>query len=142
VATVTVKSIERLRQLVITDRQAIVSDEPPEAGDGLGPDPYQLLLAALGSCTAMTLRMYADRKGWPLGDVTVELSHEHVHAKDCAECALREDAWLDVIRRYILIPGPLDEEQKARLRMVADRCPVHRTLHGTMRVLTEMDVAG
>ena len=87
----------------------------------------------------MTLRLYADKKSWPLKGVTVELSHEHVHAKDCAECDVREDAWIDVIRRYIVVTGELDEEQKARLAVVADRCPVHRTLTGIMRIFTEID---
>lgn len=89
----------------------------------------------------MTLRLYAEKQGWSLSNIEIRLSHEHLHAKDCAECDVREDAFLDVIRRHILLTGTLDAEQKARLAMVADRCPVHKTLMGLKRILTDVQVA-
>jgi putative redox protein len=115
-------------------RHALVSDEAEEdGGEDLGPGPYELLLAALGSCTAITLAMYARRKQWPLESVTVELSHEKVFARDCAECSAEEiavgpDRRIDLIRKDVFVRGPLDAEQTARLLEIADRCPVNRTL--------------
>ena len=113
-----------------------VSDEPASVGgDDLGPGPYDLLTAALGACTAMTLRMYARHKQWPLDKVTVELTHGKVHAKDCAECETREGK-VDRIERVITITGDLDAEQRERLLAIADKCPVHRTLHSEVLVVT------
>ncbi|MCW5628844.1 MAG: OsmC family protein [Rhodoferax sp.] len=113
-----------------------VSDEPASVGgDDLGPGPYDLLTAALGACTAMTLRMYARHKDWPLDKVTVELTHGKVHAKDCAECETREGK-VDRIERVITITGDLDAEQRERLLAIADKCPVHRTLHSEVLVVT------
>ena len=105
-------------------------------GDDAGLSPYEFLLAALGSCTAITLRMYAKRKGWPLDDVQVELSHERMHAKDCQDCTT-EDGQLGVIRRKVTLVGDLDAEQTERLHQIADRCPVHRTLTGTVEILED-----
>ena len=102
-------------------------EEPDKGGENTGPAPHELLLAALGSCTAMTLRMYADRKGWPLESVTVRLSHQKVHAGDCAECETK-DGRIDRIGLDIELEGPLDEPQRRRLLEIAERCPVHRTL--------------
>ena len=138
--TVQVTNLERLQHLVVTERHAFVVDEPPEEGDGLGPDPYELLLAALGSCTAMTLRLYADRKGWPLESVRVELSHQRVHACDCADCEEKDDGKLDVIRRHILVRGELDDSQGMRLLKVAERCPLHRTLEGGLTIVSQLDI--
>ena len=89
----------------------------------------------------MTLILYAQRKGWPLDGVTVELSHERVHARDCEECEENDDTMLDVIRRYIVVKGDLSEEQRQRLLTIARRCPVHRTLTEGPRILDEMDTA-
>lgn len=88
----------------------------------------------------MTIRQYAEKQGWDLKGIEIRLSHEHMHAKDCAECDVRDDAFLDVIRRHILLTGTLDGGQRDRLGMVAERCPVHRTLMGTKRIFTDVDV--
>lgn len=115
-------------QVMLDGRHTLVADEPATAGGGdAGPGPYELLLMALGSCTAMTLRLYAARKKWPLDQVVVRLRHEKVHADDCADCD-EKTAMLDRIDCDIELVGPLDEMQRARLQEIADKCPVHRTL--------------
>lgn len=106
----------------------LLADEPGETGGtDRGPSPYELLLAALGTCIVMTVRYHAERKGWPLDSVTVTLDHDRVHAKDCAECMTKEGR-LDRIKRRVELTGALDETQRAQLLEIADRCPVHRTL--------------
>jgi putative redox protein len=113
-------------------------DEPTGAGGtDTGPSPYDLLLAALGSCTSMTLRMYADRKQWPLQGVTVHLRHEKIHAEDCAECETRVGR-IDHIERRIELAGPLDDAQRQRLLEIANMCPVHRTLKAEIRITTTL----
>lgn len=127
--------VEKLQHEATARGHSILADEPEGAGgDDRGMTPYELLLAALGACTAMTLRLYAERKGWDLQDVSVELSHEKSHAKDCERCVTSEGK-LDVVYRKVEITGDLDEEQRARLMEIADRCPVHRTLTGTIEIL-------
>ena len=116
-----------LQQLVTVGRHHIVADEPVPIGGDTGPNPYDLLLAALGACTAMTLRMYANHKGLPLENVTVSLRHGRIHAEDCAECETTA-GFVDGIDRTIQIEGPLTREQRDRLLEIADKCPVHRTL--------------
>jgi putative redox protein len=121
---------------VSSDNHQWLADEPKRVGgDDLGPDPYEHLLAALGTCTSMTIRMYANRKGWPLEDVHVELEHSRQHGADCGNC---EDAnsKVEVITRAIKLSGPLDEGQRERLIEIANRCPVHRTLEGDLRIET------
>jgi uncharacterized OsmC-like protein len=119
-------------------RHQLISDEPLAFGGAdQGPGPYDYLLAALGACTAMTLRMFADRKGWPLEGVTVRLRHGRIHAADCADCATKEGK-IDQIERELALSGPLDAAQRARLVEIADRCPVHRTLHSEIRVRTSL----
>ena len=129
----------RLRQRIETGRHVLVADEP-RAGGGqdAGPDPYALLLAALGACTSMTLRLYADRKGWSLEGITVRLSHERVHADDCADCETRDDTRVDRITRIIGLTGPLSDDQRGRLLEIADRCPVHRSLMGPKAIVTRL----
>jgi uncharacterized OsmC-like protein len=139
-AVVTVKSLNKLTMLVTSEQHGIVADEPHDAGDDLGMDPYELLLASLGACTAMTLRLYANRKEWPLEEVTIELSHERVHPDDCTDCEERPDGFVDVIRRYIVLKGPLTEEQKTRLGDIAAKCPVHKTLMNKPLILDETDL--
>jgi uncharacterized OsmC-like protein len=131
---------EGLRTDMEADGYELVADEPKSlGGTGAGPTPYDYLLAALAGCTAMTLRMYADRKGWPLESVTVKLSQERIHATDCEECET-EEGRIDRIERDIELEGPLEEEQRRRLIEVADMCPVHRTLES--EVLVENSLAG
>lgn len=121
----------------IADRHALLADEPIGIGDDTGPAPYDLLLAALGTCTSMTVRMYANRKGWPLEDVAVRLSHNKVHAQDCEACE-SDSGKIDFIDRELVITGPLDDEQRARLLEIADRCPVHRSLHDETLITTQL----
>ena len=114
------------------------SDEPPAAGGSdSGPTPYDLLLAALGSCTSMTVAMYARRQGWPLERVTIRLRHSRVHAEDCAACET-QDAKLTVIDREIVLDGALGDDQRARLLAIANRCPVHLTLTSRIEIRTQL----
>ena len=134
-AEVIVHSLDNLRQQIDAGPHTFFADEPPDAGgDDSGPDPYELLLAALGACTSMTLMMYAQRKGWPLEHVTVDLSHDRIHAEDCVGCGEGREGKIDRLTRTIRVEGPLDEEQKQRLHEIADKCPVHRTLTSEIRI--------
>ncbi len=127
-----------LRTEVTANAHALVADEPVSVGGtDAGPTPYDYLLVALGACTAMTLRMYADRKGWPLDSVTVRLSHQKVHAGDCAECKTK-DGRIDRIGLDIELEGPLEEQQRQRLLEIAERCPVHRTLESQVKMETSL----
>ncbi|MDF1791608.1 MAG: bifunctional alpha/beta hydrolase/OsmC family protein [Thalassobaculaceae bacterium] len=114
------------------------ADEPISVGGtDTGPGPYDLLLAALGACTNMTVKMYADRKGWSLDRLETHLRHAKIHAEDCATCETRAGK-VDRIDRHLVIEGPLDAVQKAKLREIADKCPVHRTLHSEISIVTTM----
>ena len=125
----------RYGQRITAGRHVIAADEPAPLGHDTGASPYDLLLASLGACTSMTLRMYAERKGWPVDHVSVSLTHSKIHAKDCEDCETRTGR-LDRIDRTIHITGDLDDDQRARLIEIADRCPVHRTLTSEIVVRT------
>lgn len=132
----TVRIEDGFRTKVVSNGFPLVADEPISVGGtNTGPTPYDYLLTALGACTAMTLRMYADRKEWPLETVTVNLSHRKVHARDCAECE-SDAGFADHIDREIEVEGDLTDEQRIRLAEIADRCPVHKTLHSEVVVST------
>lgn len=121
-----------------TNGHGLTADEPATVGGAnLGPSPYELLLSSLGACTAMTIRMYADRKKWPLDEAIVRLKHEKIHAKDCEDCESKSGK-IDYIDRVIELIGDLDEEQRQRLLEIADRCPVHRTLHSEIVVKSRL----
>jgi uncharacterized OsmC-like protein/alpha-beta hydrolase superfamily lysophospholipase len=123
-------------QRITAGGHQLVADEPAAIGGAdSGPTPYDLLLAGLGACTAITVRMYADRKGWPLRQTTVRLRHQRIHAKDCADCETKTGQ-MDQIERELQFEGELTDEQRARLMDIAERCPVHRTLHSEVLVST------
>jgi len=115
---------------------ALIVDEPVEAGGtDLGPTPYENLLSALGACTAMTLRLYADRKKWPLESVTVQMRSGQSHVKDCEECETKK-VGIGHIERRLELEGALTDEQRSRLLEIADRCPVKQTLERGIQVDT------
>jgi uncharacterized OsmC-like protein/fermentation-respiration switch protein FrsA (DUF1100 family) len=127
---------ERLQQEITAGTHRFLADEPVDAGGGdSGPNPYDFLLAALGACTAITLRLYAERKALPLDRVTVSLRHAKIHAADCETCETKE-GMIDRIERGIVLEGALDAEQRARLLEIADKCPVHRTLTSEVDIAT------
>jgi putative redox protein len=123
-------------------RHRWLADEPASVGGAdAGPGPYDLLAAALGACTAMTLRIYARQKGLPLERMRVRLKHAKIHAADCEHCETRTGR-IDRIEREIRIDGALDQAQRQRLLEIADKCPVHRTLHGEVDVISRLEAAG
>ncbi len=128
---------DTLTQQITAGPHTMVADEPPGTGDDRGPTPYDLLLAALGACTSMTLRMYADRKRWPLDGVAVTLTYDRQHAPDSQDPESR-DSYLHRFVRVVELTGDLDATQRHRLREIADRCPVHRTLMERTEVVTRL----
>lgn len=128
----------KFAQDVYAGRHRLRADEPVAAGGSdTGPSPYDLLLAALGACTSMTVRLYADQKKIPLERVSIELKHDKVHAADCSECETKEGR-IDRIERSITLDGPLDAAQRAKLLEIANKCPVHRTLHSEVWIPTRL----
>jgi putative redox protein len=133
---VTETGVGKFQQTITAGRHSLIADEPVAVG-GLdsGPGPYDLLLAALGACTSMTLRLYADRKQLPLERTSVKLTHSRIHAEDCETCETKE-GMLDRIDKEITVEGPLDDDARARLLEIAEKCPVNRTLK------SEIDIRG
>ena len=127
-----------LAETVRSGAHVLLADEPvANGGNDTGPDPYAYLVAALGACTAMTLRVYARQKKWPLRKVKVQLKHDKIYATDCAECETKEGK-IDRIERLIELEGPLSGEQRTRLLQIADHCPVHRTLTSEVVISTRL----
>lgn len=129
---------EGFRTQIAAGAHTLIADEPKEAGGtDEGPSPYELLLAALGACTAMTLKMYVERKKLPITDVEVSLTFDRIHIDDCESCVKEErlnDQQVQHISRLIYVTGDVTEEQKERLLYIAGRCPVHVTLHSNPHV--------
>jgi uncharacterized OsmC-like protein len=125
-------------QQILAGAHALTADEPVEGGGAdIGPAPYDLLLAALGACTSMTVGMYARRKAWPLESVTVRLRHSRIHAADCADCETKE-GMLDRIERDVQFIGALTTEQRDKLLEISNKCPVHRTLSSEIDIQTRL----
>jgi putative redox protein len=128
----------KFQQEITIGPHRLIADEPISVGgDDSGPSPYDLVAAALGACTAMTIRVYADQKKLPLDRVLVNLRHQKTHASDCSECETKEGR-IDRIERLIELEGPLDAAARAKLLEIADKCPVHRTLQHEIWVPTRL----
>ena len=126
----------KFQNAVIVGPHHLLADEPAAVGgEDTGPGPYDYVLAGLGACTSMTMRMYADRKSLPVERITVTLKHNKIHAEDCAECETKV-GMLDQIDRVIAMDGALDAAQRTKLMEIADKCPVHRTLTSEIRIVT------
>jgi putative redox protein len=127
-----------LSQYLMDGRHRLLADEPVAAGGrDSGPGPYELLLMSLGACTSITLRLYANRKEWPLSRVIVRLAQARNHAEDCTDCETTP-VRLDRIEREIMLEGELDDEQRARLLAIANACPIHRTLSSGIDINTRL----
>ncbi len=137
--TVTETGTGTYTQRITAGPHQLFADEPLPIGDDEGPTPYDLLLAGLGACTSMTVRMYANKKGWPLERVEVSLRHKRIHAEDCAECETKK-GWISHIDRTITLVGDLHDTQRERLLAIAERCPVHQTLTSEVDIATSLAV--
>jgi putative redox protein len=135
--TVTETGTGTYTQQITVGHHRLAADEPRPIGDDAGPTPYDLLLAGLGACTSMTVRMYADRNGWPLERVRITLRHSRIHAEDCAECETTKGS-IDHIDREVELAGDLDDTQRQRLLHIAERCPVHQTLTSEVQIATSL----
>jgi putative redox protein len=140
---VVVTSLKNLQNEVrYGPNRKLITDEPVEAGgEDAGPDPYTLLLAALGSCISMTVTLYARRKSWPLEQVTVRLRQQRIHSKDCQECNQNLEGYIHRIERSVEFEGALTDEQRTRLHEISHKCPVHRTLTSPI-VIADMKETG
>jgi len=128
-------NLTKYKTIIVTGNHELIADEPVPIGQDLGPNPYDFLLTALGACVTMTLRMYADRKGWDLEEVQVHLEQSRVYAKDCEECE-SEDGYVHIIEKKLKFIGELTEEQIQRLLEISDKCPVHKTLTNEIKIIT------
>ncbi len=137
--TVAETGVTRYQQAVRVRGHALLADEPPAVGGGdTGPSPYDFLAIALGACTAMTLRMYAEHKKMALGQVSVTVEHEKIHAEDCAECAEGRTGRIDRFERVISVEGDVSPDVRAKLQEIAGKCPVHRTLEASSVIVTRL----
>ena len=139
--TVTVREMHqgKFAQIVEAAGHVLIADEPKDVGgNNLGPRPYDYLAAALGACTSMTIRLYAEHKKLPLSDVSVAVRHERIHAEDCEDCDIPPGTKIDRLTRVITLKGALDAAQRAKLLEIADKCPVHKTLKGPIDIRTEL----
>ena len=126
----------KYKSVVVAGNHELLADEPVPYGKDLGPNPYDFLLMALGTCVTMTIRMYADRKGWNLEEVQVHLDQSRVYAKDCENCE-SEDGYVYIIEKKLKFTGELTEEQVQRLLEISDKCPVNKTLSNEIKIITK-----
>ena len=127
---------DKYKTTIQTAGHQLIADEPSPLGQDLGPNPYDYLLAALGACVTMTLRMYADRKGWGLEEVHVFLDQSRKYAKDCEDCE-SENGYVHIIEKKLKFIGELSEEQRKRLLEISDKCPVNKTLNNEIKIITK-----
>ncbi len=132
---------EAFKTTITAGKHELIADEPTivTGGQNLGPDPYDLLLMSLGTCTVMTVKQYAKRKGWELGDLYMELRHNKSHVQDCETCE-NPTSKIDVIEKELIIKGSLNDEQKDKLLEISKKCPVHRTLLSELRIESSISV--
>ena len=129
---------QKFTRRIYTEKHQLIADEPlSSGGSDLGPNPYEYLLGGLGACTSMTVRMYANRKKLKLDNIEVTLSHSRIHAQDCEECE-SQDGYVDRIDKIIKLEGDLSEDERQRLLEIANRCPVHLTLHNEIRIESQL----
>ena len=137
--TISARSLKGYQTEIKTDKHQFILDEPVSGGgDDAGPTPYAALLGALAGCKAITVQMYARRKGWPLEGVKLNIEHHRIHAKDCEECESDEKGKIDIIDVEIAFEGDLTEEQIERLKEISTRCPVHKTLISETKIRTKL----
>lgn len=135
---VTAKNLTNYQVQLEAGGHQFIADEPEDLGDDAGPNPYALLLSALGACKVMTVLMVARRKGWPLEDVEVSLKTYRVHAEDCQDCESDPDAKVTIIEAEVAFKGDLSEDQIQRLKEISEHCPVHKTLTSEIKVITRL----
>jgi putative redox protein len=132
---------ELYRTEITAGKHTIIADEPLSMGGrDLGPNPYDLLMSAVGACVGMTLRMYAERKKWDLQEVHVHLSHQRIHARDCTDCK-SNNGYVHIINKELNLIGDLSEKQLDRLKEISDRCPVQKTLMNEVKFNTALVMA-
>jgi putative redox protein len=139
---VVARTIKNLQVEITARGHHWIADEPLGVGDDQGPNPYDLLLGALGSCKVMTCHMYAERKGWPLRSVHVSLNTRRIYARDCDDCDSNPNAKVDIVECLIRFEGELTPEQVQRLTEISERCPVHRSLISETKIRTKLQVSG